>query len=212
LGALFGHSGRPQGYLSRTLLLPTFGATSDRPICSALLLKGGSMVSETLEHLAIPVFEEANLSYDVHNDGQAITVMMTSSYTTFRFVVIDYAKPGLLIVECWNITRFEPRERAAATQLANELNRNRPGKFSVDKSGALDYAYELSVKERTTPEDFADAFDRAIRVVDGSYETIMKARWSPKPRNGSTRGKRQDPSKHEAAVAKLIEEALHQED
>jgi hypothetical protein len=91
-------------------------------------------------------------------------------------------------------------------------NRKRPGKFSVAKDGGLDYAYEISVTERTTPEDFADAFDRAIHIVDGSYETIMKARWASKPRTGTAKRKQQDPSKHDKGIAQLIEEALNQED
>jgi hypothetical protein len=170
------------------------------------------MVSETLEQLAIPVFEKADLTHTVHSDGKGITIMMTSPETTFRFEVIDYEKQGLLIVECWNITHFEPRDRATATQLANDLNRNRPGKFSVDKDGALDYAYEVRITERTTQEDFADAFDRALIVVDASYESIMKSRWAPKPRNGASKRKQQDPSKHDKGIAQLIEEALSQDD
>jgi hypothetical protein len=170
------------------------------------------MVSETLEHIVMPVFDEAELNYQVQRDGQAITIMMTSPQATYEFVVMHLEKPGLLIVECWNITQFEPKDRATATQLANSLNRIRPGKFSVDKNGALDYAYEISVTERTTSEDFVDIFNRAVHVVDGSYETIMKARWAPKPRNGSAKRNRQDPSKHDAVIAKLIEEALQQED
>jgi hypothetical protein len=70
------------------------------------------MLSVTLEQLVIPVFDEAGLSYHVHRDGQAITLKMNSSQATYEFMVMHDEKPGLLIVDCWNITKFEPRDWA----------------------------------------------------------------------------------------------------
>jgi hypothetical protein len=170
------------------------------------------MVSETLEHLVIPVFDEADLSYNAHSDGQAITIMMNSPRSSYRFVINYQEKAELLIVACWNITHFPLKDMAAAIQLANSLNRIRPGKFTVDEAGALDYIFEISVTERTTPEDFAEIFDRAVNIVDASFETIMRTRWAPKPRNGSSKRKHEDPSKHDKGIAQLIEEALNQGD
>jgi hypothetical protein len=170
------------------------------------------MLSPELETLVKPVFEEADLSYQVHSDGQAITITMNSRRSSYRFVINYQEKAELLIVACWNITHFALKDMATATQLANSLNRIRPGKFTVDEEGALDYVYEISVTERTTPDDFADVFDRAVNVVEGSFETIMRTRWAPKPRNGGSKRKAQDPSKHEKGIAQLIEEALNQDD
>jgi hypothetical protein len=170
------------------------------------------MASGTLEHLVIPVFEEADLTYHFHSDGQAITITMNSRRSSYRFVINYQEKAELLIVACWNITRFDLKDMATAIQLANSLNRIRPGKFTIDEEGALDFIYEISVTERTTPDDFADVFDRAVNIVDGSFETIMKTRWTPKPRNGGSKRKHQDPSKHDKGIAQLIEEALNQDD
>ena len=171
------------------------------------------MLSPALETLAKPFFEEADISYDTSADGGALSVLLTSPDCNLQFAVIDYARLGMLSVECWNITRFEAID-STATQLANDLNRKHPGKFTIDNKGGLDFCFELRVTEHTVPADFGEVFRRTVAIVHENYATIMKARWGAMNHNGTSKRKRQrkDPSKHDKDIAQLIEEALQQED
>jgi hypothetical protein len=169
------------------------------------------VLSPALETLVKPFFEENDFSYETSSNGNAISAMFKTPDYNLRFAVSDYTVLGILSVECWDITRFEPRD-STATQLANDLNCKYPGKFTIDNNGSLDYTFELCVTEHTVPADFAVVFQRTAAIVDKSYPTIMKARWAPKPRNGSAKRKRQDPSKNDADIARLIEQAFQQDD
>jgi len=169
------------------------------------------MLSPALETLVKPFFEENDYSYEINSEGTAISALFNTPDYSLRFGIVDFAALGILTVECWDITRFEPRD-STATQLTNELNRKYPGKFTIDKNGSLDFTFELCVTEHTVPADFAALFQRTAAIVDKNYPMIMRARWGGKPRNGSSKRKRQDPSKDDPDIAKLIEEALQQED